>query len=161
MSRTRRRLEKIAVIGPLVDVSNLGIPSGIGYAMGSGHDFLDEDEAQDYIDDGASVAGTLLMPGYIGYRAGKAKKARRVVRKARRDREKRASAQELELLDMMHQGHFGEQAQAALMGVKEASADLGGYYDTEYAENVSSISDLYVDPEESRNQRLNTLLRRY
>lgn len=161
MSNTRRRLEKIAVVGPLVDVANLGIPSGIGYAMGSGHDFIDEDDAQDYLDDGSSIAGTMLMPGYIGYRHGKAKKARKVVRRARRDREKKASSQELELLDMIHQGHFGDQAQAALVGIKEASADLNAYEGVQQTEKVSSISDVYTDPEESRQHRLNTLLRRY
>lgn len=73
----------------------------------------------------------------------------------------RGSSQELELLEMVGQGHFGEQAQAALAGIKEASADLKSYNGVQKTEKVSSISDLYVDPEESRNQRLNTLLRRY
>ena len=34
MSAFDDELEKIAIIGPLVDVANLGIPSAIGYVAG-------------------------------------------------------------------------------------------------------------------------------
>lgn len=204
MSNTRHRLEKIAVIGPLVDVGNLGIPSGVGYAMGNSHKFLDEEEAQDYLDDGPSIGGALLVPGYTGYRMGKAKRARQQVRRGRRRREKRANVlrgtqaalsnagskagilnamrsgnmqqkrNALEFvkfnkrvkvasdsaLNMAESGGLGPQAEAVVSGVNEALQDAG-YFAKQASDPWNSYaSPLYDRPEEARQHRLDTLLRR-
>jgi hypothetical protein len=58
-------------------------------------------------------------------------------------------------------GALGKVAQAAAAGIKEASEDSRHYRGVQKLEKVSSISDLYTDPEQSRQHRLNTLLRRY
>lgn len=205
MSNTRYRLEKIAVIGPLVDVGNLGIPSGVGYAMGNSHKFLDEEEAQDYLDDGPSIGGALLVPGYTGYRMGKSKRARQQVRRARRRSEKRANVlrgtrdllrsnpqikanilntmrsgditqkrnaldfvkfnKRVKLasdtaLDMAESGGLGPQAEAVVSGVNEALQDAG-YFAKQASDPWNSYaSPLYDRPEEARQHRLDTLLRR-
>lgn len=62
-------VEKEAIIGPLADISNLGIPSAVGYALGreEGRSMARSGEPMDE----RSMAAALLVPGALGFRAGK------------------------------------------------------------------------------------------
>ena len=62
---------KTAFVGPLADLGNLGIPSGIGYAMGRSDRPEDEEEARDQSKRPYNVPAGLLIPGYTGYHFGK------------------------------------------------------------------------------------------
>ena len=62
-------LTKTAVIGPSLDISALGIPSLIGYAIGKGVGKKMGEQGEDV--EPASLAGHLLIPGAFGYRLGK------------------------------------------------------------------------------------------
>ena len=61
------------------------------------------------------------------------------------------------------EGAYGAHAQKALMGIKEAQAEALSLSNTKIASDPwdTHESALYDNPEESRQQRLNTLLRRY
>jgi hypothetical protein len=80
--------EKTALVGPLVEALNLGIPSGIGYAVGSGKTPVSKDEARRQLDSGYSIGKGLLVPGYTGYRAGKNSAAREMLRAAESKKKK-------------------------------------------------------------------------
>jgi hypothetical protein len=63
--------EKTALVGPLTDLANLGIPSAIGYHIGRGHG---KEEGEKEVNPPSTLNKTvkaLLIPGYMGYRIGK------------------------------------------------------------------------------------------
>lgn len=61
---------KEAMVGPILDIGNLGIPSAIGYALGRGEGM---EMARSKVPmDPQSLAAALLLPGALGYRYGKA-----------------------------------------------------------------------------------------
>lgn len=62
----RDELQKLSFVGPLVDVSNLGIPSAVGYHMGANKTHYEEDDDEHSFD---PLLG-LMLPGYIGYHFG-------------------------------------------------------------------------------------------
>ena len=78
-----------------------------------------------------------------------------------------ASSKEASDADQVSQqileGAYGEQAQKALMGVREAQQEVLGSQISKEASDPwnTDTSPLFENPEESRKQRLNTLLRRY
>jgi hypothetical protein len=80
--------EKTALVGPLLELGNLGIPSGIGYAVGANKTPVSKDEARRQLDSGYSVGKGLLVPGYTGYRAGKNSAAREMLRAAESKKKK-------------------------------------------------------------------------
>lgn len=71
------RLEKKAIVGPLIDVANLGIPSAIGYAVGHGSHVTPE-EAEARSKAGVNPLAALMVPGYFGYYHGERRRAREV-----------------------------------------------------------------------------------
>lgn len=62
-------IEKTAIVGPLMDVGNFGIPSAIGYAVGKGEG-REMAQAGEKMDK-QSILGALMVPGALGYRYGK------------------------------------------------------------------------------------------
>lgn len=63
------RFQKTALVGPVLDIANLGIPSAVGYAIGHGKG--QRDVENDVPEDKASLLAGAMIPGYIGYRYGK------------------------------------------------------------------------------------------
>jgi hypothetical protein len=66
-----RMMAKTAIVGPLTDLVNLGIPSMIGYHMGKNEGRLMAANKEPM--DDRSIAAALLVPGALGYRYGKEK----------------------------------------------------------------------------------------
>ncbi len=82
-----QEMAKVAVIGPLIDAGNLGIPSGIGYAMGNEAGRSKAREGKRL--GSRNVPAALLVPGALGYRAGKTRGYRKEKREMRdEDRKK-------------------------------------------------------------------------
>lgn len=79
VAREHVELEKQAVIGPMVDIGNLGIPSAIGYHLGKkeGRERARHGEGMG----SGSTAAKLLVPGAIGYRMGVKKGYRKTKRR--------------------------------------------------------------------------------
>lgn len=76
-------IEKCAFIGPLLDIMNLGIPSGVGYAIGRTDHPRSKEQAEKYLRSHPSIAAALLMPGYTGYRIGRKSSAREAIEDAK------------------------------------------------------------------------------
>jgi hypothetical protein len=72
-------LEKQAIIGPMYDIGNLGVPSAIGALIGRYND-MDEDEAEEVHRTPYGLGKGLLIPGYTGYHIGRKYKADHVLR---------------------------------------------------------------------------------
>lgn len=111
--------EKTAVVGPLLEAVNLGIPSGIGYAIGANKTPVNRDEARRQLDSGYSVGKGLLVPGYTGYRAGKNSAAREMLRAA--ESKKKKGKKEAALADEIF---AAELCQAVGLDVPEAYVDF-------------------------------------
>lgn len=62
-------LRKEAILGPLADASNLGMPSGVGYVLGrqEGREMAEAGVPMDK----RNLAAALLVPGALGFRYGK------------------------------------------------------------------------------------------
>lgn len=62
---------KTAIIGPVIDIGNLGIPSLVGYSLGKSEALASRDKTEKNAPSSASKAIKYLMvPGYTGYRRG-------------------------------------------------------------------------------------------
>lgn len=77
------KLIKSAIIGPLADIGNLGIPSLVGASIGHNYHPADKEEYQDEMKsyDKASLAKALkylMIPGYTGYRLAKENRLKRL-----------------------------------------------------------------------------------
>jgi hypothetical protein len=69
-------MEKEALVGPLLEAANLGLPSGLGYMVGADMRPPGEEAAKRRLKDRYSITKGLFVPGYTGYRAGKREAAR-------------------------------------------------------------------------------------
>lgn len=66
--------EKVALIGPLADLANLGIPSAAGYVAGRASGAAEAASGKKLDEPGAvgKAVKWLLIPGYTGWRYGRA-----------------------------------------------------------------------------------------
>jgi len=65
-------LEKIAVVGPAIDLHNLMIPSLVGYQLGKAVGHAEAAAGKKFTRDAGDIAALLLVPGATGYQIGKA-----------------------------------------------------------------------------------------
>lgn len=95
MKKQASALEKVAVFGPVGELSGLGVPSALGYALGRSMPIGDINEARSVKSfmsakkgRGKKFArdalGFLIMPGYTGYRAGRGEAARLFLKKKKK-----------------------------------------------------------------------------
>jgi len=82
-------LQKEALIGPMMELSGLGLPSAAGYAIGRTDRPMGREGAKKRLEEGYSIGKGLLIPGYTGYRAGKRSAAREYLEA---EKEKKSSA---------------------------------------------------------------------
>lgn len=71
---------KTAFIGPGIDMANLGIPSGVGYAIGRQEHFGSKADAEADLKDRYNPVAGLLIPGHTGYHFGRRSAARSALR---------------------------------------------------------------------------------
>ena len=62
---------KIALVGPALDLANLGIPSLVGYHIGKAQGTAEGKEEVNKPSTLGKLLKGALIPGYIGYRVGK------------------------------------------------------------------------------------------
>ena len=111
-----KELEKKALIGPMVDIGTLGMPSMLGYQLGKNlgmsteADVLDEDEPGRL----KKLLAYGLIPGYTGYRMGLGT-GREVKGKAERKREEAVQS-------------LGEEKNAGLRSVATGVSKLRGRF---------------------------------
>jgi hypothetical protein len=83
-------LEKVAVIGPLIDLNFIGLPSLVAHTIARGS-HMDEETAAKEKNRKYNIAAGLLVPGYTGYHYGKKSRGGELV--DRRALEKRLTAE--------------------------------------------------------------------
>lgn len=119
--------EKTAIIGPVADLGNVGIPSAIGYAAGSRSKIYSKEQAEEQAKAKWSdnLLAALLVPGYTGYHHGKKSKARKYL--AASKQEKTASValiSPVTLIAMREEFQEVYEKEAERVSVKVAKARL-------------------------------------
>jgi len=93
-AKKKKGKEKTAVVGWLTDASNLGIPSGIGYALGRGDRPESRGEARREAERDYNYLAGAVIPGYTGWHYGKKSRAKDILDKMdHRDRRRARNAE--------------------------------------------------------------------
>lgn len=79
----KKQEQKLAVIGPMVELSGVGVPSLVGNVLAHNTE-MSEEQARKYPQkirmSPADIAGLSLVPGYLGWRLGRASVARKTLK---------------------------------------------------------------------------------